>query len=276
MIAIDLNGTIKTFSRLPKVWSDENGTHLNITDGQAFGFYPIVTPSYDSATQYLGDLEWDGDASVFTYPVFYMHDAQNLFDAKTSYVGEWKVDEYLNSISKNEVIVIGIEHGNEKRIEELTPFPNKKYGGGNGDNYLLFIKNTLKPHIDISYRTKPEAKYTTIIGSSLGGLISYYAALKYPNTFGKAGVFSPSFWFSDKIIDFTQNTNLETHTKLYFLIGSDEGKEVISDMENIISLLIQKGFPKDQLKKEVINGGKHNEAFWSSYFPSAHQWLILD
>ena len=214
--------------------------------------------------------------SESTYPVFYMHDAQNLFDAKTSYVGEWKVDEYLDSITKNEVIVIGIEHGNEKRIEELTPFPNKKYGGGNGDNYLLFIKNTLKPHIDISYRTKPEAKYTTIIGSSLGGLISYYAALKYPNTFGKAGVFSPSFWFSDEIIDFTQNTNLETHPKLYFLIGSDEGKEVISDMENIISLLIQKGFPKYQIKKEVINGGKHNEAFWSSYFPYAHQWLILD
>ena len=238
--------------------------------------FTIEAPQLNTHKKIWVYLPENYNDSGSTYPVFYMHDAQNLFDAKTSYVGEWKVDEYLDSITKNEVIVIGIEHGNEKRIEELTPFPNKKYGGGNGDNYLLFIKNTLKPHIDISYRTKPEAKYTTIIGSSLGGLISYYAALKYPNTFGKAGVFSPSFWFSDEIIDFTQNTNLEKHTKLYFLIGSDEGKEVISDMENIISLLIQKGFPKYQIKKEVINGGKHNEAFWSSYFPYAHQWLILD
>jgi len=69
MIAIQHEGTIKKFTTLPKVWKDENGTHLNITDGQAFGFYPIVTPSYDSAVEYLGDLEWGADSSTFTYPV---------------------------------------------------------------------------------------------------------------------------------------------------------------------------------------------------------------
>lgn len=71
------------------------------------------------------------------YPVIYMHDAQNLFDAETSYVGEWNVDEYLDSISDNKSIIIGIEHGNEKRMDELTPFPNEKYGGGKGDDYLV-------------------------------------------------------------------------------------------------------------------------------------------
>ena len=74
------------------------------------------------------------------YPVIYMHDAQNLFDDSTSYVGEWKVDEYLDSINSKKVIIVAIEHGNEKRIDELTPYKHEKYGGGNGDSYINFIK----------------------------------------------------------------------------------------------------------------------------------------
>ena len=124
------------------------------------------------------------------FSVIYMHDAQNLFDAKTSFVGEWNVDEKLDSL-KAQVIVVGIEHGNEKRIEELTPYKNEKYGGGNADNYVDFIVKTLKPYIDKNYRTKTKPKNTIIIGSSLGGLVSYYAAVKYPEVFGKAGVFYP-------------------------------------------------------------------------------------
>jgi len=69
MIAIQHEGAIKKFTTLPKVWTDENGTHLNITDGSSYGFYPIVTPEYNNATQSLRDIEWDTDASVFTYPV---------------------------------------------------------------------------------------------------------------------------------------------------------------------------------------------------------------
>lgn len=103
-----------------------------------------------------------------------MHDAQNLFDAKTSYSGEWNVDEKLDSL-KAQVIVVGIEHGNEKRIDELTPFKNEKYGGGNANNYLEFIVKTLKPYIDKNYRTKTKAKSTILFGSSLGGLVSFMA-----------------------------------------------------------------------------------------------------
>ena len=209
-----------------------------------------------------------------SYPVFYMHDAQNLFDDKTSYVGEWKIDEYLDSIKEKEIIVIGIEHGNEKRIDELTPFPNLKYGGGNGDNYVLFIKNTLKPHIDISYRTKPEAINTTIFGSSLGGLISFYAALKYPNTFGKAGIFSPSFWFSDDILSFIKNTALNKSTKLFLLAGTAESETMIEEVNTVIRLLCENGLPKENIKNLSIDGGNHNESFWSTYFPQSHQWLI--
>ncbi len=97
------------------------------------------------------------------YPVIYMHDAQNLFDATTSYISEWNVDEKLDSLNA-QVIVIGIEHGGEKRLSELSPYKNEKYGGGNTDNYLDFIVTTLKPYVDKTYRTKTNAKNTAAIG----------------------------------------------------------------------------------------------------------------
>jgi len=88
MIAIDLNGTIKTYSKLPKVWSDANGTHLNITDGEAFGFYPVVTPDYDSAIQELGNIKWDG--TNFTYPVIDRTWSQTVAELKEQKIANLK------------------------------------------------------------------------------------------------------------------------------------------------------------------------------------------
>ncbi len=214
------------------------------------------------------------------YSVIYMHDAQNLFDAQTSYVGEWKVDEYLDSISNNETIIIGIEHGNEKRLDELTPFPNETDGGGKGELYLDFIINTLKPHIDTTYRTKTDAKHTSIIGSSLGGLLSFYAVVKYPETFGNAGVFSPSFWYSKDIYEFTESAKIPESSKFYFLVGSEEGEtledaaHMVLDQQKMVILLLEKDVKPEQIVNRIVEGGKHNEAFWSKYFHEAYQWLI--
>ncbi|MGJ8592452.1 MAG: alpha/beta hydrolase [Aquaticitalea sp.] len=208
------------------------------------------------------------------YSVVYMHDAQNLFDAETSYVGEWKVDEYLDSISEEETIVVGIEHGNEKRMDELTPFPSEKYGGGKADIYLDFIKNTLKPHIDKSYSTLSDAQHTYMIGSSLGGLLSFYATVKYPETFGNAGVFSPSFWFSDEIYNFVEHTDIPANSRFYFLVGSAESAGMVPDFEKMISLLKENGVQPDNLKSKIVEGGQHNEALWSKNFPEAYQWLL--
>ncbi len=215
-------------------------------------------------------------ATKKSYPVIYMHDAQNLFDAETSYVGEWKVDEYLDTIIDNEVIIIGIEHGNEKRMDELTPYKNDKYGGGQGDIYLTFIKNTLKPHIDITYRTLKDPKDTTIFGSSLGGLISFYAVLKHPETFGNAGVFSPSFWFNKKIFDFAKGSKISSTTKFFFLMGTEEGETAVPNQNKMVTLLKEKGVNEKNIFNNVIDGGKHNEVFWSQYFPLAHQWFFKE
>lgn len=207
------------------------------------------------------------------YSVIYMHDAQNLFDAKTSYVGEWKVDEYLDTVSTNESIVIGIEHGNEKRIDELTPYSHEKYGGGKGDSYLDFITYTLKPYIDSTYRTKPDAIHTSILGSSLGGLMAFYAVIRYPDTFGNAGVFSPAFWINPEIFSFVEASTIPKFSSFYFLIGSEEGEDMLLDKEKMVTLLQRKGVESEHIRNRTIKGGTHNETFWSEQFPDAYQWL---
>lgn len=235
--------------------------------------FVIAAPQLDTLKTIWVYLPKDYQNSKKNYPVIYMHDAQNLFDASTSYAGEWKVDEYMDQLSNNESIIIGIEHGNEKRIDELTIYKHEKYGGGNGDAYLSFIKNTLKPHIDVSYNTKPNAEHTTLFGSSLGGLISFYGAIKYPETFGKAGVFSPSFWINPQIFEFAKSSIIPEASKFYFLAGTDESEDMMPDQERMVALLKEKGLNDNQIESRSINGGQHNEKLWAQYFSDAYQWL---
>lgn len=206
------------------------------------------------------------------YSVIYMHDAQNLFDNKSAYAGEWNVDEKLDSLQA-QVIVVAIEHGNEKRMEELTPFKNDKYGGGKADDYLDFIVTTLKPHIDSTYRTKIAAKNTIIMGSSLGGLVSFYATLKYPKVFGKAAVFSPSFWFSNEIYNYTQSQN-KIKSKIYFMCGDKESDDMVTDLNKMETLINSKRcYCLNLNEKKIVKGGQHNEKLWRDGFVQAIQWL---
>jgi hypothetical protein len=89
MKAKDFNGTIKTYRRLPSVWRDDNGLHLNFRKANhaSFGFYDVVKPSYDSISQRLGAIEWDADNSIFTYPVVDI-DFASTHDVSTPVVDE--------------------------------------------------------------------------------------------------------------------------------------------------------------------------------------------
>jgi predicted alpha/beta superfamily hydrolase len=216
------------------------------------------------------------DKSSKNYPVIYMHDAQNLFDAATSYAGEWEVDETLNKLYEKigkGFIVVGIENGGEERLNEYTPWKNEKYGGGKGAIYIDFIVNTLKPYIDDHYRTKKQQKHTGLIGSSLGGLISYYGGLEYPKTFGKIGALSTSFWFSEKVVDFTLEKGNLKNVKLFLLVGGKEGDDTDKDTQKMEKLLLKTGFKPKNLKTKINPAGKHNEAFWRSEFLEVVSWL---
>ena len=216
----------------------------------------------------------DYEASTKNYPVIYMHDGQNLFDDATSFIGEWGVDELLNKLyekTKKGFIVVAPENGGELRTEEYTPWTHEKYGGGKGDAYIQFIKNDLKPFIDKNYRTKSDPQHTALIGSSLGGLISYYGGLKYPETFGKLGVLSPSFWFSKEVIPFTETYAKNDTLKMYFLLGEKEG--MTKEFNATINFLISSGFPKENVTSKIVPSGEHNETFWKSEFLEVIKFL---
>ncbi|MFD1095444.1 alpha/beta hydrolase [Salegentibacter chungangensis] len=235
--------------------------------------FELPAPQLDTLKKIRLYLPGSYKTSEKKYPVIYMHDAQNLFDNETSYAGEWAVDEFLDSLAKKEVIVVGIDHGGDKRIGELTPFKNEKYGGGNAEAYLKFLTQILKPYIDSKYRTLPGYKHTGIFGSSLGGLVSFYAGLRYPDTFSKIGVYSPSFWFSDNIYSYAEETPLNPQTKFYFLAGTEEGEEVIPDIEKMIGILQKKGLKEENYQLKIVEDGKHNEKLWRDSFPETFEWL---
>ena len=208
------------------------------------------------------------------YPVLYMHDAQNLFDSKLSFAGEWEVDENLDSLFAK-VVVIGIEHGNQKRLEELTPFPHEKYGGGKADTYLKFVTEEVLPYINSNYRTKTDAANTWMMGSSLGGLVSFYAAIQHPDIFGKVGVFSPSFWFSDQIYALVKMQK-NISNQFYLMCGDSESNDMVPDLEKMILLLQTKIQTKEQLHYHVVAGGKPHEKLWRDEFKAAFLWMYLN
>ena len=112
------------------------------------------------------------------------------------------------------------------------------------------------------------------MGSSLGGLVSFYAAFKYPETFSKIGVFSPSFWFSEKIYDLVENSELPKDQNFYFLGGTKESADLVSEIQKMHELLLKKGISSKNIKMKFVKGGEHNEELWRSNFEEAYLWLM--
>jgi predicted alpha/beta superfamily hydrolase len=137
------------------------------------------------------------------YPVLYAHDGQALFTIAPD-PGDphsWRMDDALNQLYEfgviEEILVVAVTT-KEHRMSMLTPTVDRTYGGGQADKYLDFLGKTLKPHIDSRFRTKPGAESTAMIGASLGGLCSFYAAWTRSDVFSRAACLSPSFWWDDR------------------------------------------------------------------------------
>lgn len=219
-------------------------------------------------------LPKDYEKSRKRYPVIYMHDGQNLFDEYTAGYGEWGIDELMDKITEtDQCIIIGVDHGGDNRITEYDPY-DSKYGKGRGNDYVDFLVKTLKPYIDRHYRTKTDAKHTAIAGSSMGGLISMYAALKYPEIFGQAGVFSPAFWIAPDIYQYAQQQHLTGTSRFYFVCGDAESDSMVTDMEKMATLVRSKGITEPNSPTVVVKGAQHNEAQWHGDFPAFYMWLV--
>jgi predicted alpha/beta superfamily hydrolase len=272
-------GTADTLELTILSWEDTGGSNHTAAENVIVMDEDFYMPQFDRHRRIWLYLPPNYDSTTESFPVLYMHDGQNLFDAATSFAGEWEVDETLNELyeeGKPVPIVVGIDNGGSDRIDEYTPWPNQTYGGGDGYLYAQFIVETLKPYIDENYRTKPEREYTGVMGSSLGGLISHYIGIKYQNVFSKAGVFSPSYWFNDSVYDFTFITGKQEDMKIYIMGGSDESSGLVGQMMAMIDTLQTTGFGEDEMALKVVQGGQHNEQLWREQYGEAYEWLFME
>jgi predicted alpha/beta superfamily hydrolase len=213
------------------------------------------------------------------YPVIFMHDGQNLFDDMTAFAREWGVDESLNQLAEKhgfEVIVVGIDNAADFRMNELSPWENKRFGEAQGKQYMDFIVEVVKPYIDTNFRTKPDRLNTAIMGSSMGGLISHYGIHAYPEVFSKAGIFSPSYWYSQEVFAFTKFKKAQLDARLYVMYGGKEGDGMIADTNNMQRQLRQQGHPRKNTLFKRVPEGEHNEQLWRTEFSEAVQWLFQE
>lgn len=200
------------------------------------------------------------------YPVIYMHDGQNLFDARTSFAGEWNVDGTIDNFSNEglETIVVGIPNVGAQRANEYSPFDDPKHGPGKGDAYVSFIIDTLKPIIDADFRTRPDRDATGIAGSSMGGLISLYAFFQRPDVFGFASVMSPALWYGQRqIYDYLARSK-KVEGRIYVDVGTQEGTQELRDVQRLRDILVELGYVPGQDMLFMIDlGAGHNEAAWA-------------
>ncbi|RIK22755.1 MAG: esterase [Anaerolineae bacterium] len=229
------------------------------------------------------------------YPVIYMQDGQNLFDSDTSYAGEWGVDETMELLGHQEgleAIIVGIPNTGIHRIDEYSPFRDKRLGGGRGNDYVRFIAESLKPEVDREFRTMTERKYTGIMGSSMGGLISLYAYFEFAPIFGFAGVMSPSLWFAGgAIFDYVESA-ASPPGKIYLDAGTREygessnsgrlhraaaSRRYYASVRRMKGILVKKGYRpfRDVMHVEEKWAG-HSESSWGRRLAPALRFLLTE
>jgi predicted alpha/beta superfamily hydrolase/uncharacterized protein involved in tolerance to divalent cations len=239
-----------------------------------------LPPSYDAQ-----------DAQARRYPVLYMHDGQNLFDAATSFAGEWHADETMEMLARQglEAIIVGIPNIGERRFQEYIPFASPDVEGVQGEEYVAFTADTVKPIIDRDFRTRPERGATGVAGSSLGGLISLYAYFSRPEVFGLAGVFSPALrWGKRGIFPFINRAEFSPG-KIYMDVGTAEGVGLADTrraqrpfafqylllVRRMDEMLRRKGYrPGVSLRYVEDEGGIHHESAWARRLPAALRFLL--
>jgi predicted alpha/beta superfamily hydrolase len=223
------------------------------------------------------------------YSVFYMHDGQNLFDGATSFIPgqEWRVDEAAQAlISSRQIeplIIVGIYNAGAERVNEYTAAQDPKYkAGGKADLYGRFIVEELKPFIDVTYRTKKDAAHTGLGGSSLGGLISLYLGLRYPNVFTRIAIVSPAVWWADnQIVHYTASQSKKPPLRIWLDIGTKEGRDAkeaqatVDGARLLLETLIRKGLKLEKdLKYVEVAGAEHNERAWAQRIGPILQFLF--
>ena len=216
------------------------------------------------------------------FPVFYLHDGQNLFDDLTAYVPghSWRAhttaDRLTESSEIEPVILVGVANTGLRRMAEYTPTRDFKLGGGEARSYARLLIEELKPQIDRAYRTQPGPATTAVGGSSLGGLVSLFLGFEYPEVFGEIAVMSPSIWWNNRsILSFVEAPFTRPNLRIWLDMGMAEGAKHLRDTDHLFRLLKRKGWREYiDLAYQRVPGGVHSEDAWADRFDDVLRFLF--
>ena len=221
------------------------------------------------------------------YPVLYLHDGQNVFDAATSFsTVEWGMDETAERLIKRNLIepliIVAVANMGEERVHEYAPTrgvidaraKRKKRSKGLARKYAHFLLDELKPYIDRKYRTDPSAEFTGLGGSSLGGLVTLAIGILYPEVFRRLLVMSPSIWWDDFAI-YRLVDSIEQKPPLKVWVDTGTAEPGWERARELLNRLVEKGWKlhKD-LQYMEAQGAGHSEAAWAARVEPALRFLF--
>ncbi|HMP72852.1 MAG TPA: alpha/beta hydrolase-fold protein [Kiritimatiellia bacterium] len=262
-----------------------------VQDGDVFNYRPPASVSAPTIlTQFVGSSVGGipgRDIKVYLprgyventnrfYPVFYLHDGQNVFSPGGPF-GSWDSDltatREISQGRAREAILVAINNNNNRNHEYRPPGDIWSSQPGIGHLYANFVIHNVRPYVDTTFRTRNDRANTLVAGSSLGGLISAYFGIN-TNVFGKVGAFSPSFWIAPNYRGWLQSN--DTHgVRMYYDCGTTEGASMWDHFWPTRATLLWDGYVEnlDLLTVVGIDQG-HNEAAWRSRFPMAMRYLL--
>lgn len=219
------------------------------------------------------------------YPVLYCHDGQNIFDGMTSYIPnkEWRIDEAAQGLITagliEPIIIVGIDNAGMDRGNEYLPTRFKMGNselGGKADLYGKFLLEEVKGYIDRTYRTKPGGKDTALLGSSFGGVITFYLGIANPTKFSRLGVISPSVFVNDReLIKRTLALPKRLDLRIWIDMGTQEGSRAVIDAKDLYEALKTKGWrPGRDLVFYEDGFAQHNEEAWARRVPAILIWMF--
>lgn len=241
----------------------------------------LLPPGYDDAVH--GSRTW---------PVLYLHDGQNLFDPRTSFVGEWRVDEVVDSLVRAgtipPMIVVGIDNAGRDRIREYLPYPEPRLpaeaGTMIGDRHPAFLVDEVLPFVEARYRVARTARGRGLGGSSLGALISVYAAAMRPGIFGTLLLESSALLWGDRRILADAARATWTGTRAWIATGSRELGDTrcepampedanATDSRTLADILLRHGAAGDAVALSIEPCAPHNEKAWATRLGAALSFL---
>jgi predicted alpha/beta superfamily hydrolase len=245
------------------------------------GFHSAILNNDREITIYLPPGY--NDRPEVRYPVLYMHDGQNLFEAERAFIPgqHWRLgeaaDETIGRRTARPMIVIGIDNTGPSRIEEYTPTHDPaRQGGGKADEYGRMLLEELKPVIDAQFRTLPDAANTALGGSSLGGLATLYLGLTRPEVFGNIAVMSPSLWWDNRaVLNVVNNFDAPQRPRIWLDMGGREGIEGLTDARVLRDRLRAKGWRGDDTFTYYEDRrADHSERAWAKRAPAVLEFLF--